>query len=156
MAYNNAGNKQMPKTFIHKRRVEFFETDVAGIVHFSNFFRYMEAAESDFFRKLDLTLYGENEGIRHVGWPRGEVSCRYEAPLKFEDIIEIHLSPLEIREKTITYELAIYKKNNDTLLKVAHGKSTAICVTLDPVSGQMKAVPIPNEIIGKINAYFKS
>ena len=32
----------MPYEFKAVRRVEFSETDMAGIVHFSNFFRYME------------------------------------------------------------------------------------------------------------------
>ena len=34
-----------------QRRVEFSETDAAGIVHFSNFFRYMEGAEHAFLRR---------------------------------------------------------------------------------------------------------
>ena len=40
----------MPCEFKVVRRVEFSETDMAGIVHYSNFFRYMEAAEHGFFR----------------------------------------------------------------------------------------------------------
>jgi acyl-CoA thioester hydrolase len=39
----------MPCEFRITRRVEFSETDMAGIVHFSNFFRYMETAEHAFF-----------------------------------------------------------------------------------------------------------
>ena len=39
-------------TFITHRRVEFSDTDMAGIVHFANFYRYMEQAEHDFFRSL--------------------------------------------------------------------------------------------------------
>jgi len=35
----------MPYEFKHTRRVEFAETDMAGIVHFSNFFRMMESTE---------------------------------------------------------------------------------------------------------------
>ena len=42
----------MPYEFKHIRRVEFAETDMAGIVHFSNFFRMMEATEHAFFRSL--------------------------------------------------------------------------------------------------------
>ena len=38
------------------RRVEFAETDMAGIVHYSNFFRYMETAEHGFFRSLGLSV----------------------------------------------------------------------------------------------------
>ena len=39
-----------------RRRVEFSETDMAGIVHYSNFFRYMEAAEHEFFRALGFSV----------------------------------------------------------------------------------------------------
>ena len=40
----------MATPFRVTRRVEFHETDMAGIVHFSNFFRYMEFAEVEFLR----------------------------------------------------------------------------------------------------------
>ena len=39
-----------------RRRVEFCETDMMGIVHFSNFFRYAEAAEPAFYRSLEVSL----------------------------------------------------------------------------------------------------
>lgn len=41
-------------SFQTSRRVEFCDTDMAGIVHFANFFRYMEAAEHELFRNLGL------------------------------------------------------------------------------------------------------
>ena len=37
-----------------ERRVEFHETDRVGMVHFSNYFRYMDSAVAEFFRALDL------------------------------------------------------------------------------------------------------
>ena len=37
-------------------RVEFCETDMMGIVHFSNFFPYAEAAEPAFYRSLEVPL----------------------------------------------------------------------------------------------------
>ena len=40
----------MPSEFKHTRRIEFAETDMAGIVHFANFFRMMETTEHEFFR----------------------------------------------------------------------------------------------------------
>ena len=36
--------------FSYEHRVEFFETDLAGIVHFANYYRFMEQAEHAFFR----------------------------------------------------------------------------------------------------------
>ena len=38
----------MTEPFRTRRRVEFADTDMAGIAHFANFFRWMEAAEVDY------------------------------------------------------------------------------------------------------------
>ncbi len=40
----------MNDKFEWSRLVEFYETDLAGITHFSNFYRWMESAEHDFLR----------------------------------------------------------------------------------------------------------
>ena len=47
----------MPYEFRCRQRVEFADTDMAGIVHFSNFFRYMERAEHEFLRSLGLSVH---------------------------------------------------------------------------------------------------
>ena len=72
------------------RRVEFNETDLAGIVHFSNFFRYMETVEGAFYRSFgqSVILRGAAEPL---GLPRVHADCDYLKPLRFEDLIEMHL-----------------------------------------------------------------
>ena len=52
----------MPSEHMIVRQIEFVETDMAGIMHFSNFFRLMESAETSFFRSLDLPLFEELGG----------------------------------------------------------------------------------------------
>ena len=47
----------MPYEFKTIRRVEFSETDMAGIMHYSNYFRFMETAEHAFFRSLGLSIF---------------------------------------------------------------------------------------------------
>ena len=59
----------MPYEFKLVRRVEFIETDMAGIVHYSNFFRYMEAAETAFIRSLWFSIW-TLQAEPPVGWPR--------------------------------------------------------------------------------------
>ncbi len=54
----------MPYEFKLTRRVEFAETDMAGIVHFANFFRMMESTEHAFFRSLGFTIHGHERGRR--------------------------------------------------------------------------------------------
>ena len=63
----------MPYEFIFSRRVEFAETDMAGIVHFANFYRMMENAEHAFFRSLGFSVHDEFDG-QTIGWPRVSAS----------------------------------------------------------------------------------
>src|SRR3954453_13229274 len=100
----------MPYEFKVTRRVEFSETDMAGIVHYSNFFRYMETAEHGFFRSLGFSIFTAQVDPP-VGWPRVHAECDYQQPLLFEDVIEIHLLVSEKRSKTLTYKFRFRKLN---------------------------------------------
>jgi len=138
----------MAYEFKRRHRVEFADTDMAGIVHFSNFFRYMEATEHAFFRSLGFSIHTHIDGTR-VGWPRVRAECEYKSPLRFEDEFEIHLRVLEKRTRSLTYEF-VFRNLDDTV--IATGRITAVCVMTDEVTGKMKAVPIPDVIAQKIEA----
>ena len=71
------------------REVEFHHTDMAGIMHFSNFYRFMEAAEHAFFRSLGLSIHSGEPNP--VSWPRVHAACDFSSPLRFEDSFEIRL-----------------------------------------------------------------
>ena len=72
------------------QRVEFSDTDMAGIVHYANFFRYMDAAEHAFFRSLGFSIWTQGTEPP-VGWPRVQAQCDFKHPLRFEDEVEVHL-----------------------------------------------------------------
>lgn len=78
--------------FVTSRRVEFVDTDMAGIVHFTNFFRYMEQAEAEFFRTYGHVL-AERPGTSGVaeGWPRVSASCSFKSPAYHNDVLEIRV-----------------------------------------------------------------
>src|SRR5687767_3576622 len=111
----------MPYEFKVKRQVEFVETDMAGIVHFSNFFRYMEFAETSFLRSLgfsvDLRQFDHPFGI-----PRVSAQCDYKKPLRLDDVVEIHLLVREKRTRSITYEFRFRKITGSESEEVARGK----------------------------------
>src|SRR5437763_15901059 len=92
------------------RRVEFSETDMAGIVHYSNFFRYMESAEHGFFRSLGFSIVTQ-QADPPLGWPRVHAECEYREPLFFEDEIEVQMLVSEKRSKSLTYQFRIRKLN---------------------------------------------
>src|SRR6202795_4716976 len=88
--------------FRTSRIVEFGETDMAGIVHFSNFFRYMESAECAFLRSLGLGVKLEWEG-QTLGFPRVAATCDYLRPALFEDILDVDVTTIRIGTKSVTY-----------------------------------------------------
>lgn len=137
----------MPHEFKRIFRVEFADTDMAGIVHFANFFRYMEATEHAFFRSLGFSIHTNWEGVM-MGWPRVRAVCDYKSPLRFEDEVEAHLVVREKKSKALTYDFTFRKIATGDV--AATGSITAVCVTLDEQTGKMKAVTIPEAIAEKI------
>lgn len=138
----------MPYEFKVVRRVEFSETDMAGIVHYSNFFRYMESAEHGFFRSLGFSVVMD-DCDPPVGWPRVHAECDYLQPLRFEDDVEVQMLVSEKKTKSLSYVFKFKKLNASPPVEVARGKLTVVCVTKDK-HGRMKAATIPKEIASKI------
>jgi YbgC/YbaW family acyl-CoA thioester hydrolase len=139
----------MPYEFKVTRQVEFSETDLAGIMHFSNFFRFMESAEHAFFRSLGFSVH--RAATRDpVGWPRVHAHCDFKHPLHFEDTVEIRLLVREKRLKSIVYDFVFRKLNGKPATEVARGTLAVACVRRDKHDGKMKGVPIPKAIADKI------
>ena len=130
--------------FTITRRVEFSETDAAGIVHFANYYRYMEYAEHAFFRSLGRSIV--DHGL-DIGWPRVYSHCDFKKPLKFEDEAEIHLLVSAKTSKSITYQFHFRVDGTE----VARGGFTVVCVRRTE-TGEMKATSIPPEIADLIEA----
>ena len=140
----------MPSEFSITRTVEFSETDMAGIMHFSNFFRWMEACETAFYRSLNLPLISFVPGTV-VGWPRVKASCDYKSPLRFNDVIEVKLFIKEVRSKAVLYVFQFRKIEAGQVQPavLAQGEIAAVCVTAD-AAGKMVAQPIPADVRAKL------
>lgn len=129
--------------FRHRLRVEFSDTDMARIVHFTRFFHYMEVTEHAFLRSLDIPIHDQLND-RTISWPRGRVECNYKAPLRFGDQFDVQLLVREIRRCSLTYAFRFLKLDGEL---VAEGSATVICVEMDPESEKMSAVPIPETFL---------
>jgi YbgC/YbaW family acyl-CoA thioester hydrolase len=120
-----------------KRRVQFYETDMAGIVHFSWFFRYLEEAEHAMWREAGLSIAGGSG----VAWPRVAASFEFHRPLRFEDEFDVHLRIVFKDARTIRYEGIISKED----ARVATGTMTIKCVSKNP-GEPMRSIDMPPEI----------
>ncbi len=142
----------MPHRFVCTERVQFSDTDMAGIMHFANYARFIERAEHAFFRSLGLSIWDDPALIppdERVGWPRVHFSCDFHAPLRFEDEIGVELLIEEVRTRAIRYVFRVWRSDGEL---AAEGRMASACVRKDPVTKKMKAVEIPDRIRSKIEA----
>ncbi len=133
--------------FVTTRRVEFCETDVAGIVHFSNYYRYMEQAEHEFFRSLDLGIITNRPDGTVIGWPRVSAQLRFESPARYEDVLEIRLNIARQGVKSLTYNVEFWRDD----VRIASGTmKTVCCFCREP--GSLESIEIPPEFAEKLQA----
>lgn len=136
----------MPTEYQTKRKIEFADTDMAGIVHFTRFFVFMESAEHEFLRSLGTSVATEWEGNK-IGWPRLKASCEYLSPLRFEDEVDICLWVSKKGTKSLTYQFHFTRQGED----VARGELTTVCCITNP-GEKLRAIPIPDFIADQIHS----
>src|SRR6478672_494521 len=96
--------------FTTTRRVQFSETDMAGIVHFANFFRWMEETEHAYFRTLGFKIVNKEPDGQVIGWPRVSCSCSYSAPARYDELIDCRLEVERVGHRSLTYQIEFWRE----------------------------------------------
>jgi acyl-CoA thioester hydrolase len=120
------------------RRVQFAETDAAGLVHFTSFFKYMEEAEHALWRAAGLSIAPAGADY---GFPRLRASFEYHRPLRFEDEFEAHIRITSMDDRGLRYR-CVLSRNGE---KVATGELAIACASKRP-NEAMRGIPIPEEV----------
>ena len=84
-----------------RRRIEWMDTDAAGIYHWTTAFRLGEAAEAELHTRL---------GIAHLTFgrtPRVAIQAEFRSPLRFNDEVDVELTVERVGGATVTYRLVI-------------------------------------------------
>jgi len=130
----------MAEKFITKRRVEFCETDAAGIVHFASYLCYMEQAEHELLRSLGLSVCEPQADGWHLSWPRVRVECDFQGSAKFEDVLEIKVGVSRLGKKSVSYEFEFMRG----VEAIAGGRVIAVCCNVK--SGQpLQSTNVPQK-----------
>jgi YbgC/YbaW family acyl-CoA thioester hydrolase len=121
---------------------------MAGQVHFSNFFRYMEEAEHAIWRQAGMRIAAEG---REHQWPRISAHCDFKSRLRVDDEFEVRTEIAKLTNRTIQWAHTMMR--GGTL--VATGTVTAVCVKLQ-ADGTFKAVAMPAEIVSRLQSALAS
>ncbi len=130
------------REFKTQRKIEFADTDLGGIVHFSRYFVFMETAEHQFLNALGTSVHTMVDG-KTIGWPRVKVSCEYEGPARYGDTLDITVRVLRKGASSMTYEIEFEIDGR----RIARGESTSVCCEMGP---NMRSVPIPDSLAARI------
>lgn len=128
--------RQKP-AFVWERSVDFADTDAAGVVHFSNFFRYVEACEHGFLKSLGIPVLGGNNPA--VAWPRVHAECAYHRPLRFGDALRVALFIENVGESSVTYRFVIANAREP----VAEARLTAVHLEIRGTIAEKAPLPAP-------------
>jgi acyl-CoA thioester hydrolase len=104
--------------FKFERIINYYETDKMGIVHHSNYIRFLEEARCKWLESVDLTMAKiEAAGLRI---PTIEVNCKYKTGVTNDDKIIINLMVEEFNGVRMKVKYTIVNAANDALVMEAY------------------------------------
>jgi acyl-CoA thioester hydrolase len=141
----------MAELFSTTRRVEFRETDAAGIAHFSAFLCYMEQAEHDLLRTLDWSVMIPHGDSGYISWPRVHVECDFQGTVQFEDVLDITVHIARLGTRSVTYAFQFICKGR----QIASGKTIAVCCHVS-TDRSLESIDIPAQLRERFQRYVLS
>ncbi|MEM1351490.1 MAG: tol-pal system-associated acyl-CoA thioesterase [Pseudomonadota bacterium] len=88
-------------------RVYYEDTDMAGIVYYANYLRYIERARSDWVRDIGIDqLQMKQDG---VVFAVRRVEADYLAPAHFDDVLEVRTTLVELTPARMVMEQKVLR-----------------------------------------------
>jgi len=135
----------MATTFVTTRRIEFSDTDAAGIAHFSAFFRMMEQAEHELLRSVGLSVHNAAD---QIGWPRVSAKCDFQSAARFEELLNIEVRITRLGKSSVTYNHRFLRGGE----QLATGEITSVCCLIR-AGKPPKAITIPAAMAKKLKPF---
>ncbi len=121
-------------TNITSYRVIYGDTDQMGVVYYANYLRWFERGRSEFLRQIGLP-YGNIEAAGYH-FPVAEVHCRYAQSARYDDVVEIATTLVDLGRASLSFEYKISRQADQ--LTLATGSTKHACIDRE---GQLKRVP---------------
>ena len=94
---------------MYTHQVQYYETDMMGVTHHSNYLRWMEEARVDYFEKIGRSYKAiEDEGYAS---PVVSINARYKKSTRFMDIVSIQINLIELSPVKLTFEYIMKVKD---------------------------------------------
>ncbi|MBZ5543143.1 MAG: acyl-CoA thioesterase [Acidobacteriia bacterium] len=127
-------------------RVRYAETDQMGVVYYANYFVWFEIGRTDFCRQHGFA-YRDMEKEDGLCIIVAEARCRFKAPARYDDEIEVRTALRDMRRRVLTFVYEVYRKSDETLL--AEGETVHVITDLN---GRPRALPEKYRELLKVGA----
>ncbi len=126
-------------------RVYYEDTDHGGVVYYANYLKFMERARSEFLRRagLELDLIEEEYGVMFAV---RQANVSYRAPARFNKMLSVRTSLVEMRGARIAFKQEIYRQSDHALLTEAD-------IHLACIHRNGSVSRIPKQIINRLQHY---
>ncbi len=124
----------------HTLRVYYEDTDLAGIVYYANYLKFIERGRSEFIREVGIDQLAMRAAGRFFAVSR--VEADYLQPAKFDDVLEVRTSVRETGGARIALDQSIHRQD----VRIFQARVTLVCLDL-----QGKVARIPADIRCRLN-----
>lgn len=134
-------------TFHISLRARFTEADLQGMVHHSEFVKYLEIARIEYWRQLGIG-YKEfmDNGLQFV---ISEVKCSYLKSIYFDELFTIYARVYRITRTSIAFDYLILNYSDEPAVTAS---TLLVCVR----NGKAKPYPMPADYLDKLMTFEKS
>jgi acyl-CoA thioester hydrolase len=116
-------------------RVRYAETDQMGVVYYANYFVWFEIGRTDYIRQRGFA-YRDMEAEEGLYIVVAEAKCRYKAPARYDDEIEVRTCLRGMRRRVLVFGYEIHRPATDELL--AEGETVHVVTDRE---GRPRALP---------------
>ena len=136
-------DRHPPFKYAALSRVSFSDTDAQGVVYYGRYLPFFDIARLEYHRHLGLHGYwqGEREFVMR------SLEVTYEAPARFDDLLDVHMRTIRIGSSSVTVEGAAYRVDDERLMCTA--RMTLVFIEV----ATRRPVPIPEEFRRAIAAF---
>lgn len=136
-------DRKPPFRYSAVTRVWFSDTDAQGVVYYGRYLPYFDFARTEYHRHLGVV--GLGAGAREFVMRASSVS--YEAPARFDDLLEVFIRTRAIGRTSVTQEIAVYRVGDDLLMCRAEQTMVMIDMT------SRLPVPVPDDLRRVVGAF---
>ncbi|MEO6163763.1 MAG: thioesterase family protein [Candidatus Binatia bacterium] len=115
-------------------RVIYGDTDQMGVVYYANYLRWFERGRSEFLRQIGLPYATIEAAGLH--FPVAEVTCRYAQSARYDDVIDIATTLVDLGRASLSFEYKISRQADQ--FPLASGSTKHACIDRE---GQLKRIP---------------